>query len=46
MLATDKHSNLLRNFVNYVQEKFYNSWPWCQCYKTFYILNLLTFVII
>ncbi len=30
-LAKDKHSSLLRTFVNYVHKKFYNigPWPWC-----------------
>jgi hypothetical protein len=26
----DKHSSLLRTFVNYTHKKFYNIGPWCQ----------------
>ncbi len=33
--TTDKHSSLLRKFVNYVHKKFHNIIPWVQCYKSF-----------
>jgi hypothetical protein len=34
-LVRDKHSSLLRKFVNYGQKKFYNIGPRVQSHKTF-----------
>ncbi len=44
MFATDKHSSLLRTFVNYGRRKFCNIGPWDQWHKTFYGRNLQTYV--
>ncbi len=44
-LALDKHSSLLRKFVNYGRKKFYNIGPWCQSYKKIYGCNLRLFTI-
>jgi hypothetical protein len=41
MLARDKHSCLLRTFVNYGIKKFYNIGPRGQSHKTFKVINLL-----
>jgi hypothetical protein len=35
MLARDKHSSLLRKFVNYRRKNTYKMWPRGQCYHTF-----------
>ncbi len=41
----DKHSSLLRIFVNYGHKMFRNIGPRAQCYKTFYGCNLRIFLI-
>ncbi len=38
--ARDQHSSLLRTFVNYGRKKVYNTEPWGQCYKTFFVRDL------
>ncbi len=38
-------NTLIRKFVNYSRKKFCNTGPWCQCYRTFYNLNLWIFLI-
>jgi hypothetical protein len=43
MFARDKHSSLLRTFVNYVRKTFYNIGPRDQCYETSYEHNLKMF---
>jgi hypothetical protein len=42
----DKHSSLLRTFVNYSRKKFYNIGPWNQRNKTFYGRNFLMFLFV
>jgi hypothetical protein len=42
-LARDKHSSLLRKFVNYEPDKFHNIGPRVQSYKTFYVHDLRIF---
>ncbi len=43
--ARDKHSSLLRAFVNYGLKKFYNTGPKVQSFKTFYSINCLLIAI-
>ncbi len=38
------NSSLLRIFVNYGREKFYNIGPWVECNISFYVRNLRIFV--
>jgi hypothetical protein len=39
MLASDKHSSILRSLVNYSRKKFDYIWPWP---KQTYIIYLMT----
>jgi len=46
MIASDKHSSLLRTFVNYGHKKFYNIGPWFVCIRVsieFYSNNDIIF---
>jgi hypothetical protein len=46
-LAMDKHSSLLRNFVNYGRKKFYNNGHRSNCVnKSFIIRITLSFVVV
>jgi len=42
----DKHSSLLRIFVNYSRKKFHKIEPTGQCYKALFVRNLQIFVLI
>jgi hypothetical protein len=44
MVASDKPSSLL-GLVRKILKSIYNIDNWGQCYKTFFVLNLRTFVI-
>ncbi len=44
-LGKDKHSSLVRKFVNYGRKKFYSIGPSDLCYKNFYGSNYCHFVI-
>jgi hypothetical protein len=38
-IVRDKHSSLLRKFVNYKQKEFYNIGARAQCYKLFQVFK-------
>jgi len=37
--ARDKHSSLLRKFVNYGRKKFYDIGPWCRRKEPFFFVT-------